>query len=175
MSHRLLPSAPFLLTAMLALGGCGRPFDIRTPQAFVELDDQAPDYDYRATTAEGVVLAVRAIEDEARGNLAFWEQAIVLRMRDVAGYALIEKRDVSSADGTPGRELRFGHDEDGKPYAYWIRLYLAQGRLFLAEAGGKETLMTEHEATLHEALDGLALRCGCWVAPVLASRTCNRW
>jgi hypothetical protein len=50
----------FALTALvlgtaLATTACGRPFDVKTPPGLVELDDQAPDYDYRASAPEGVV------------------------------------------------------------------------------------------------------------------------
>ena len=121
-----------ILAAACALGtaACGKPFDVKTAQGFVALENQQ-NYDWRATTPEGVVVGVRVVEDEKRGDLAFWTQAVTLQLRDVTGYALLESVDTTSGDGTKGRLLKFGHDEDDKPYVYWVAIFPAQGRLFL--------------------------------------------
>ena len=169
-----------LLRAMLVLGAlaataaCGRPFDVKTAPGFVPLENQAA-YDYRATTPEGVVVAVRVVEDEKRGDLAFWTQALTLQLRDVSGYALLDTRDVTSADGTKGRRLEFGHDEDNKPYSYWVTLYPAQGRLFIVEAGGTKDAFVRAKGNVEWMLASVRVRCDTFVSPVLASRTCNRW
>ena len=43
-------------------------------------------------------------------------------MRDVSGYALLDTKDATALDGTKGKALTFGHDEDGKPYLYLLTL-----------------------------------------------------
>lgn len=159
---------PFMTVA------CGRPFDVKTAPGFVELENQAT-YEYRSTTPEGVVTAVRVVEDEQRGDLGFWTQSVLLELRDVRGYALLESVDVASADGTKGRLLKFGHDEDGKPYAYWLTLYLAQGRLFLIEAGGAREAFERARPSVEYTMKSVRVRCSGFLAPVLSSRTCNRW
>ena len=158
----------------LGLAACGRPFDVKTAPGFVELENQA-EHAYRATTPAGVVVAVRVVDDEDRGDLAFWTQALVLQLRDVTGYALLESAETASADGTKGRLLKFGHDEDGKPYEYWVALYLAQGRLFLVEAGGEKATFDRARANVEWTMKSVKVRCGGFLAPVLSSRTCNRW
>lgn len=172
--HRTISFALFAVCSLLGTA-CGRPFDVNTPNGFVELADQQPEYDYRATTADGVVVAARAVEVDDRGTLAFWEEAVTLRLRDVGGYALLDKSDIRSEDGTPGKRLSFGHDEDGKPYAYLVTLFRAQGRLFILEAGGRKELLARHEPALDWQAKTFQARCGFFLAPVLASRTCNRW
>src|ERR1041385_7250286 len=129
MKHAFLSGrvATLLLVGSLT-SACGRPFDVRTPDGFVELDNQGPDYAYRATTADGVVVAVRAIDATGREGLGFWEEAVALELRDASGYALLEKKDVRSEDGTAGRELDFGRDQNGKPYAYRVALFAAERR-----------------------------------------------
>lgn len=120
----------------LLVAACGKPFDIKTAPGFVPLVHQSNyTYDYRATTPEGVVVAVRAI-DEDRGDLAFWTQALTLQLRDVSGYALVETADVTARDGTKGKLLKLGHDEDNKPYTYWVSVFPARGKLYIVEAGG---------------------------------------
>jgi hypothetical protein len=124
---------------LLALAGC-RHFKAATPAGFVELPDQDPSFDYRATTHDGVVLAVRALENEPRGDLAFWAQAIELRLRLQGGYALLETRPVRDARGVEGRQLRFGHDEGSRPHLYYLTLFVTK-RIFLVEAGGARDLV----------------------------------
>jgi hypothetical protein len=169
---------PLLLAALCLSGvGCGRPFKAETAPGFVELDHQSVStpYQYRATTPEGLTFAVRVIEDEERGDMGFWQQALTLQLRDVTGYALLEAVDTTSADGTKGKLLRFGHDEDNKPYLYQVAFYQAQGRLFLVEAGGTKALMDRQKAQIDWMMKSVKVKCDTLVSPVLASRTCNRW
>ena len=154
---------------------CGRPFDVRTPKGFVELENQAPGYDYRATTADGVVVGVRAVEASGRSDLGFWTEAVTLQLRNEMGYALLATKDVRSEDGTSGRELRFGHDEPGGPYAYRVTVFSAQERVFVLEAGGARDAVERLAPKLDWQVSTFRARCGFFLAPVLASRTCNRW
>ncbi len=163
-----------LLVLLAAVAGCGRPFDVKTAPGFVPLENQAT-YDYRATTPEGVVVAVRVVDDEKRGDLAFWTQAVTLQLRDVSGYALLDSEDVRSRDGTAGKLLKFGHDEGDKPFAYWVSIFPAQGRLFLVEAGGAKDSFERARPSVEWMLASVRVRCDTIVSPVLASRTCNRW
>jgi len=166
-----------MLTVALgvALVGCGKPFDVKTPRGFVELENQGPDYAYRATTADGVVVAVRTIDASGRQDLGFWEQAVALQLRDTSGYALLGTKDVRSGDGTPGRELDFGRDQNGKPYAYRVALFTAQDRVFLLEAGGAKASVARYGEALDWQVATFNAKCGFFLAPVFASRTCNRW
>lgn len=160
--------------AALFATACGRPFDVKTAPGFVPLENQSS-YEYRATTPEGVVVAVRVVEDEKRGDLDFWTQALTLQLRDVSGYALLDTVDVASRDGTKGKLLKFGHDESDKPFAYWVTIYPAQGRLFLVEAGGAKEAFSRAQPSVEWMLASVRVRCDTVVSPVLASRTCNRW
>ncbi|MBN9159824.1 MAG: hypothetical protein BGO98_32590 [Myxococcales bacterium 68-20] len=157
-----------------AASACGRPFDVKTAPGFVPLENQTS-YEYRATSPEGVVVAVRVVEDEKRGDLAFWTQAITLQLRDVSGYALLDSVDVESRDGTKGKLLKFGHDEGDKPFAYWVTIYPAQEKLFLVEAGGAKDAFERAKPSVEWMLKSVRVRCDTIVSPVLASRTCNRW
>lgn len=160
--------------ATFALAGCGRPFDVKTAPGFVELENQDP-WSYRATTPEGIVVAVRVVEDEGRGDIAFWAQAVTLQLRESSGYALLSAEDVTSLDGTKGRKLTFGHDEDGKPFLYVVTLYTAQERVFVVEAGGEKSAFERAGANVAWTMKSVRVKCSSLVAPVLASRTCNRW
>jgi len=73
-------------------------------------------------------------DDEDRGDTDFWIRTITLKVRDEMGYALVSTSDAVSADGTKGKTLKFGHDEAGMPFDYWVTV-VVQGRLFLVESG----------------------------------------
>jgi len=159
---------------LATLSGCGKPFDVRTAPGFVALEHQE-EFDWRATTPEGVVVGIRVVEDEKRGDLGFWTQAMTLQLRDVTGYALLESADTASADGTKGKLLKFGHDEDGKPYVYWVAIFAAQGRLFIVEAGGQKDTFERARPNVEWTMKNVTVRCSGFLAPVLSSHTCNRW
>jgi hypothetical protein len=167
--------AAFLVVFALAASACGRPFKVSTAPGFVELDEPASEYEFRAIAPEGVVMGIRTIDIDDQGDLAFWAKAVALHFRQINGYALLDAADVVSRDGTPGRELSFGRDEGGKPYAYRVRLFVAQGRLFIVEAGGAKEPMARYRKTVDWMLANVRVKGGSWLAPVLASRTCNRW
>ena len=135
---RSLPTRLPLLV-LLALVGCQH-FKASTPTGFVELTDQEPRFDYRATSHDGVVLAVRALPNEPRGDLDFWTRAIEHRLRHQGGYALLDTRPVKDARGLEGRQLRFGHDEGSRPHLYYLTLFVTK-RIFLVEAGGARDLV----------------------------------
>jgi hypothetical protein len=140
-------------TFAFATAACGRPFDVKTPNGFFELQDQSDEgYAYRSTSAEGVVLAVRVVDDDGRGSLSFWEKAITQKIRDERGYALLAAADVKAADGTPGRSLRFAHDESGKPFDYWLTVFVGKKRLFIVEAGGDRPAFEKEKATIEAAI-----------------------
>lgn len=141
-----------LMKAMLAVlgaaalvwgAGCGgHAFYSATPPGFVELEDQEPDYHYRAASADGVVVAVRQIEHEPKGDQAFWVQAIRNRMRERAGYALLDTQEVTTKSGMKGSQLRFGHDENGESMLYTITIFVTDDHIFLVEFGGSKEEMT---------------------------------
>lgn len=144
------------LTSLAAIG-CGHNFEATTPQGFVELEDQEA-YDYRATTADGLVIAVREIEHEPKGEMAFWTRAIENRMRQRGAYALLGVRDVKTKSGLDGKQLRFGHDESGKPHLYYVTVFLTDDYIFLLEAGGTKELMEKQAGDLDQAIDGFRVK-----------------
>lgn len=132
------------LVLLAALAGC-RPFKPATPPGFVDLSDSYPSDEYRATTADGMVLGIRAFENNPRGELPFWVRVIENRMRDTSGYALLDTREAKDRAGNVGKTLRFGHDESGVPHLYYLTVFVDEKRVFLLEAGGTKDLVEKHE------------------------------
>lgn len=150
-----------IITALLGLAlasvACGRPFDIETPDSFVELDEaRYSRYDYRATTADGVVVSVRALENDRRGTAEFWAEAIRTKLRDGRGYALLEEEDITARGGLRGKQMRFGRDESGHTYRYWISIFVRdQGRnpmVWVIEAGGEQEAFERRQEEIERLL-----------------------
>jgi hypothetical protein len=147
--HLLPLAALFGLFAM----GCGPSFVSQTPGGFVELDNDHDSYDYRATTADGVVIAVREIDNEGEGGPEFWLTAIKNRMRERGGYKLIDEVPVKSADGVSGTQLQFGHDDgNNKPHLYYLAVFVTPETIWLVEAGGTKEQMTAEAAKVAESI-----------------------
>ena len=144
----------YLALACVALtSGCGPSFTAATPPGFVELDADYDNYDYRATTADGFVLAVREVEHDPKGDLNFWVRAIENEMRGRGGYALLETKSVKSAQGLAGRQLWFGHDEGQKPHLYVVTVFVTDGWIYLLEAGGTKEQVDKQKQQLSWAVD----------------------
>lgn len=144
MKSRKLVSIAALFGA-LSLSACGHDFHAATPRGFVELEDQER-YDYRATSADGLVIGVRELDNEPRGELDFWTRAIENQLRGRHGYALLETRSVKSKDGVHGKELRFGHDEGKSPHLYYLSVFVTPKHIALLEIGGTKELMLKSVA-----------------------------
>lgn len=149
---RTLTAAIVFALSSIALAGCGRPFEAATPSGFVDMGNRYPEGEYRAATADGVVIGIRAFDNDPRGELAFWSKALENRMRIQGGYALLEKRSVKNRGGLEGLELRFGHDEEGEPFLYWVTLFVTDSRIFVIEAGGPKAEMEKERPRLEWAV-----------------------
>lgn len=130
----------FALVLSPLAAGCfhGPRAELTPPSDFASMDDPHG-YDWRAASARGVVLATRTEPNDLRANVDFWAQSIDLRLqRD--GYAPDGvPRDVTSASGVRGRQLRYTRAEgDRRTYRYWLTLFVDGARVTLVEAGGDQ-------------------------------------
>ncbi|NUP06941.1 MAG: serine/threonine protein kinase [Polyangiaceae bacterium] len=140
-----LVSATLAALSLVALAACGRPYEAHTPEGFVELTDGAREYDgsaheYRASTADGVVIGVRSWDNEPEVDLSLAVRALENRVRFGEGYALLTKKDVT-ASGVKGMRLDFGHDEGSEPFLYTVAIFVTDDHVHLVEAGGKRDLL----------------------------------
>ena len=161
MSCLTIRAATSQLAALLALGASAcavhAPFQAETAPGFVEVKEAAP-YDFRAVQPDGVAFAVRSVPLDGKTDLAFWTGAFSLRMRELDGYALLSTTAVRARDGTPGEELVFGHDEEGKPFVYRVRLLVTRSRLLVVEAGGPDEQMQRWKTSVDWMLASVEVR-----------------
>jgi hypothetical protein len=159
-------SSSVLLTLCCLLAGCGAPFQITADPSFIVLDDSYP-YDYRATTPDGLVLAVRKFENtRPHGDLDFWMKAIENRLRLDEGYALLNSEEIRTSSGLRGRRLDLGMDRDEQTYIYWVTVFVTErrallkkkSRVYVVEVGGTQEQVRAHQVKLEASLAGFIAR-----------------
>lgn len=135
--------------------GCARGFEIQTPDGFAELD-RTDDYRYRATSAEGVVIAVRREKNEPRGSLEFWSSALRSEL-ELQGYHFESEKSVKSKDGTAGKQLRYAVTREGRPNALWVTVFVSGSRVLVVEAGGDVAHFGRVQSKVAQAIENLDL------------------
>ncbi len=138
------------VAALAGLGGC-TPV-IATPPGFAELDS-GDGYRYRASNADGVVLAVRREKNDPKGDLAFWSGAIDAQLRR-AGYTAVEAHDVEAA-GVKGKQIRYLITRSGREHAYWVNVFVTPKKVITLEAGGDKELFAHEEEAIKKAIGSL--------------------
>jgi len=137
-----------LLLWIPAVAGCGARMDI--PAGFVSLDSPGR-YDCKATSADGVMLAARRLDNRKGGTLAFWSQAVGNELLN-DGYRPQGDEDVKSSTGRAGKLLTFAKAIRGKDFIYMTALFVNDGAVLLAEAGGAQPTVEKHAEQLRAAL-----------------------
>jgi hypothetical protein len=146
-----------LLTALALLAvGCAN-FEAKTPQNFVVLEEDRSQYDYRATSAKGIVLAVREIANDPKGELDFWSEAIENSLLNNGGYALLKKDEVTTRQGHKGVRLRLGLDNNDKPHEYTVAVFVTDDHVFLVQVGGEKTLLEKNAETIDGWVNGFEI------------------
>lgn len=123
------------------------------PESFVAVEEaKLGPYDSRAVSAEGVVYAVRKIENPRGGTLDFWAAAAQRELTEGKGYSLEASEAIRSATGWDGRLLRFTAERSGAPFTYLVALYVRDVDIVVAEAGGRAGDVRKHEADILDAM-----------------------
>lgn len=142
----------FILFLPILLGfssGC-KAAKLETPTGFAELEDQDR-YDYRATSAQGVVLGIRNEPNEPNAGVDFWVAAIDARLRR-NGYVAHSTKLVNGTNGMLGKQIRYTREEELRLYAYWLTVFANGKRVFIVEAGGDEQYFKPAEKKIEQAV-----------------------
>ncbi|MBW2456753.1 MAG: hypothetical protein JRI68_19710 [Deltaproteobacteria bacterium] len=150
----------FALLALLAAtalpcAGCGAGFSITTPAGFAELEEQEQ-YGYRATSPQGVVIAVRREENAPYGDLSFWSGAVDAHLRR-DGYTAVKAIEVKTADGIAGKQIRYRAERNGRDHAFWVSVFVTETVVVTVEVGGDVEYFDELEKPLAKAIASLQI------------------
>jgi hypothetical protein len=125
----------FAAVVVTALAACTPSARLQAPDGFATLTDQT-EYVYRATSAGGVVLGVRKEPNKPSGNLAFWADIVDRQLRRSGYTADGEASPVHTRAGLVGREMRYTHESNGRPYRFWTAVFVTESTIYIVEAGG---------------------------------------
>lgn len=142
-----------LLAATATTACAGQNIDLSTPDGFAELDGDRT-YSYRATNADGVVLAVRAEKNDPQGDLDFWSGAVDAHLRR-AGYAVHSLHEVKSADGVDGKQLRYTMLRGQREHNFWVTVFVTGRRVVTVEAGGDHEFFDGRSASVAAAIESV--------------------
>jgi hypothetical protein len=132
-----IPLSILLVAASALATACGPSVALQTPPGFAVLPKQT-EYIYRAASADGVVLAIRAQENKPSGNLDFWSDALDRQLQQVNYKPDGKPEDVKSATGIPGRRMKYTRENQGRTYRYWVTVFVTESQVFCVEAGGDQ-------------------------------------
>ena len=124
-----------LCAAMTLLPAACTTFQIHAPAGFAELTEDER-YDYRATNADGVVIAVRALRNSPEAGLEFWGHVVDERLRRDGYLADGAAEAVHDERGVPGVMLRYHCTIGGRAHRYLVAVYVRGSKVYVLEAGG---------------------------------------
>ena len=124
-----------LFTLLLGSAACTHGARLETPAGFATLDDAGDAYSYRATSAKGVVLATRTEPNDVKANTEFWAETLDAKLRD-KGYVVDGTRNVKTAKGLAGTQLRYTTTKNGREHRYWVTVFATTKKVFVVEAAG---------------------------------------
>lgn len=154
---RLMRSSILPALALVVAAGCGAGAQLTTPSGFGVLDDQK-EYVYRATSPDGVVLAIRGEPNELRANLEFWADALDRKLRNQSYTPDGEPAAARSSAGIPGKQLRYTMIVNGRPHRYWLTVFVTEGKVWMVEAGGdKDRFTGKTEDAVKKAIESFTL------------------
>jgi len=145
-----------VLAALLLSAGCRI---VDPPRGYVELDSPPSPYAFQAVSPEDNRFAVRVVDNEGDGSLAFWVQAVRNQLERNRGYVFVSDADLTTTAGLPGKELLFETSSKGVKYLYLVGIFpyssLLESGIYIVEAGGEEATMKNDLDTLRKAVKSL--------------------
>lgn len=81
----------------------------------------------KAITPEESKLWIRDFDDDDKGGLAFWKDALRADLKDSRGYVVISEGDVKDANGTAGKELVLESTVNGRAVRELLSLFVYPG------------------------------------------------
>ncbi|APR85437.1 Hypothetical protein A7982_10786 [Minicystis rosea] len=154
--NRFILWAALPVLSALAIG-CGPSVRMQTPPGFAVLEGQQ-EYVYRATSADGVVIAVRAEKNEPRGNLDFWAEAVDDKLRRNGYVPDGASAEVRTSTGLSGREMKYKREQGGRSYRFWSVVFVIDQRVWVVEAGGDaERFKEKAQVGIQKAIESLGV------------------
>ncbi len=150
MNVRFALAALAMLVASLSAGCVS--FRVRTPDGFARLPNPRPGYDYRAMSAYGVAVAVRAVPNQGGATLGFWSEAVDRALLRQGTYRSAGSQEVRTTQGLIGRNLRYTAGDPQNGGTYWVTVYVTRDWVYLVEAGGSSSAFARAQPEVERTL-----------------------
>jgi hypothetical protein len=144
-----------LAFTLVLAAACSRGARLETPSGFATLDGGSSAYSYRATSAKGVVLATRTEPNSVNANTHFWAETLDAKLRDKGYVADGASRNVKTAKGLEGTQLRYVTSKDGREHRYWVTVFATKSKVFVVEAAGDREPFDKSVAAVNGAITSL--------------------
>jgi|LNFM01.1.fsa_nt_gb hypothetical protein len=141
-----------LALALCAAAPACTPFHLRTPDGFARISDPRPSYDYRALSAYGVAVGVRAIPNRENASIAFWSEAVDRRLQRGGAYRPAGASDVRTERGQVGKSLRYSMGDPQNGGTYWVTVFVTRDWVYLVEAGGASASFARAQGEVERAI-----------------------
>ena len=151
---KTLPTLMFSLL-LCTTAACGGSVTMHAPDGFAELGNQKG-YAYRATNAQGVVIAVRKEANNPRGDLAFWSGAVDAHLRR-AGYTAVTGSEVKTDSGITGQQIRYKVTRGNREHSFWVTVFVVDDTVVTVEVGGDHAFFDELEEPIAKAIKSLEM------------------
>lgn len=109
---------------------------------------------FAALSPDDVKLRARVFRNKPKADLAFWREAMRVRMIE-AGYTVLAEGDIQ-AQGGPGSLLTLSAPSGDKDYTYMIALFVDGGRLVVVEALGETRTFEPWKDALLTGISGMS-------------------
>ena len=143
--NRLLLFVSLAAIVTSTAAGCAGGMSMRTPEGFVRLGEGG-DYDRRFTNSDGIVVGVREMDNDPRGNLRFWTGTVAARLGQ--RYEAVGTEPVQTRSGLRGNQLRWRANIGGRSWIYWTTLFVDGDTVYVIEATGDEEVFGTHEPAI---------------------------
>jgi hypothetical protein len=110
---------------------------------------------FHALSPDDVMLRVRVEKNKPEADLAFWREAMTVRMTE-AGYHVVATGDVT-AGGTPGALLELSAPDGASDATYLVALFVDGKRLVLVEAAGEVSRVAKCRGVILASIQGMSL------------------
>ncbi|HEY4221874.1 MAG TPA: hypothetical protein VGO62_11030 [Myxococcota bacterium] len=111
-----------VLAVFLSSSAC---ISLTPPDRFLVVDNGSDSL--KAISPEESKLWVRDFNDDDKGGLAFWHDALVDDLKKNRGYLVVAEADVKDGKGTPGKELVLESSVNGRTVRELLDLFVYGG------------------------------------------------
>ncbi len=123
--NRTVTSRTGVAALLLALAAAGACVSLEPPARFLVTDRSCDQL--KAITPEESKLWVRRFDDEDRGGLDFWKDALKSDLKDNRGYVLLSEGAATDGTGAAGQVLTLETTVNGRPVRELLAVFVRPG------------------------------------------------